>query len=87
MKTKEKYLYFLNIGANISIYYFGSVIYFRAYYSENLNNKTNIGVKESMSKKEHFIELLYKASTGIANAVLVTLGIGLLFESIGGYLG
>ena len=40
-----------------------------------------------MSKKEHFIELLYKASTGIANAVLVTLGIGLLFESIGGYLG
>ncbi|MGM9926544.1 MAG: PTS transporter subunit IIC [Bacillus sp. (in: firmicutes)] len=40
-----------------------------------------------MSRKEHFIELLYKASTGIANAVLVTLGIGLLFESIGGYLG
>jgi len=40
-----------------------------------------------MSKKEHFIELMYKASTGIANAVLVTLGIGLLFESIGGYLG
>ncbi|MEY8735247.1 PTS transporter subunit IIC [Peribacillus frigoritolerans] len=30
---------------------------------------------------------MYKASTGIANAVLVTLGIGLLFESIGGYLG
>ncbi|MGE7660086.1 PTS transporter subunit IIC [Peribacillus sp. NPDC097197] len=29
---------------------------------------------------------MYKASTGIANAVLVTLGIGLLFESIGGYL-
>ncbi|MBD3107137.1 PTS sugar transporter subunit IIC [Bacillus sp. AGMB 02131] len=40
-----------------------------------------------MSRKEHFIELMYKASTGIANAVLVTLGIGLLFESIGGYLG
>lgn len=39
-----------------------------------------------MKKKEMFIELLYKASTGIANAVLVTLGIGLLFESIGGYL-
>ena len=38
-----------------------------------------------MSRKEHMIELTYKASTGIANAVLVTLGIGLLFESIGGY--
>ena len=38
-----------------------------------------------MSKKGHMIELTYKASTGIANAVLVTLGIGLLFESIGGY--
>ncbi|WP_042349945.1 PTS transporter subunit IIC [Bacillus massiliigorillae] len=40
-----------------------------------------------MSRKEHFMEQLYKASTGIANAVLVTLGIGMLFESIGGYLG
>jgi len=38
-----------------------------------------------MSRKQHFIESTYKASTGIANAVLVTLGIGLLFESIGGY--
>ncbi|MGN1400446.1 MAG: PTS transporter subunit IIC [Bacillus sp. (in: firmicutes)] len=32
------------------------------------------------------IDRMFKASTGIANAVLVTLGIGLLFESIGGYL-
>lgn len=40
-----------------------------------------------MSRKEYITERMYKASTGIANAVLVTLGIGLLFESIGGYLG
>ncbi|MGM9924423.1 MAG: PTS transporter subunit IIC [Bacillus sp. (in: firmicutes)] len=39
-----------------------------------------------MNRKEKFIEALYRASTGIANAVLVTLGIGLLFESLGGYL-
>ena len=38
-----------------------------------------------MKRKEYFIDRTYKASTGIANAVLVTLGIGLLFESIGGY--
>ncbi|MBT2672143.1 PTS sugar transporter subunit IIC [Streptomyces sp. ISL-14] len=40
-----------------------------------------------MSRKEYISDRMYKASTGIANAVLVTLGIGLLFESIGGYLG
>ncbi|MBT2646484.1 PTS sugar transporter subunit IIC [Bacillus sp. ISL-34] len=40
-----------------------------------------------MSRKEYISNRMYKASTGIANAVLVTLGIGLLFESIGGYLG
>ncbi|MEH6941455.1 PTS transporter subunit IIC [Bacillus sp. JJ722] len=40
-----------------------------------------------MSRKEHFMDQLYKASTGIANAVLVTIGIGMLFESMGGYLG
>ncbi|WP_050614089.1 PTS transporter subunit IIC [Bacillus testis] len=39
-----------------------------------------------MTKREKYVELLYKASTGIANAVLVTLGIGLLLESVGGYL-
>ncbi|OCA89413.1 MULTISPECIES: PTS transporter subunit IIC [Bacillaceae] len=38
-----------------------------------------------MKRKEYIIDRMYKASTGIANAVLVTLGIGLLFESIGGY--
>lgn len=40
-----------------------------------------------MSRKNYIIHQMYKASTGIANAVLVTLGIGLLFESFGGYLG
>ena len=39
-----------------------------------------------MSRKEYIIDRMFKASTGIANAVLVTLGIGLLFESIGNYL-
>ncbi|MFS0783288.1 PTS transporter subunit IIC [Bacillus sp. 1P06AnD] len=39
-----------------------------------------------MSNKEKIIEMMYKASTGIANAVLVTLGIGLLLESFGNYL-
>ena len=40
-----------------------------------------------MSRKTYINDRMYKASTGIANAVLVTLGIGLLFESIGGYIG
>lgn len=39
-----------------------------------------------MSKKEYFNDRLYKASTGIANAVFVTIAIGLLFESFGKYL-
>ncbi|MFP3150697.1 PTS sugar transporter subunit IIC, partial [Listeria monocytogenes] len=33
--------------------------------------------------KEYFIDRSYKASMGIANAVLVTLGIGLLLQTIG----
>ncbi|CAH0344947.1 MULTISPECIES: PTS sugar transporter subunit IIC [unclassified Bacillus (in: firmicutes)] len=37
--------------------------------------------------KNYFVERMYKASTGIANAVLVTLGIGLLFETIGKFIG
>ncbi|PLT29427.1 PTS transporter subunit IIC [Peribacillus deserti] len=37
--------------------------------------------------KNYIIERMYKASAGVANAVLVTLGIGLLFESIGNFVG
>lgn len=37
--------------------------------------------------KKYVVERMYKASTGIANAVLVTLGIGLLFETIGKFIG
>lgn len=40
-----------------------------------------------MKKSEYVIDRMYKASGGIANAVLVTLGIGLLFESFGKYFG
>ena len=40
-----------------------------------------------MDKREYIISRMYKASSGIANAVLVTLGIGLLFESFGKYFG
>ena len=36
--------------------------------------------------KEYVTERMYKASTGIANAILVTLGIGLLFETFGKFL-
>lgn len=36
-----------------------------------------------MKKKDFLIEQMYKASTGMSNAVLVTLGMGLLLESIG----
>jgi uncharacterized membrane protein len=37
--------------------------------------------------KVYMVDRMYKASTGIANAVLVTLGIGLLFETIGKFIG
>ncbi|MFJ8259038.1 PTS transporter subunit IIC [Peribacillus asahii] len=40
-----------------------------------------------MKERGYISDRMYKASTGIANAVLVTLGIGLLFESFGKYLG
>ncbi|SPT84191.1 regulatory protein (PfoS/R) [Niallia circulans] len=36
-----------------------------------------------MKNKEYFMERMYKASAGMSNAVLVTLGMGLLLESIG----
>lgn len=36
-----------------------------------------------MKTKEYFMERMYKASAGMSNAVLVTLGMGLLLESIG----
>ncbi|WP_110928218.1 PTS transporter subunit IIC [Bacillus massiliglaciei] len=39
-----------------------------------------------MNRKKYIMDRMYKASAGIANAVLVTLGVGLLLESIGGYL-
>lgn len=37
--------------------------------------------------KEYVIDRMYKASAGVANAVLVTLAIGLLFETFGNFLG
>ncbi|MGP7816946.1 PTS transporter subunit IIC [Niallia sp. 01092] len=37
--------------------------------------------------KKSFMDYVYKASTGMSNAVLVTLGMGLLLESIGKALG
>lgn len=37
--------------------------------------------------KEYFITRMYKASAGIANAVLVTLGIGLLCQTFGKFVG
>ncbi|PLS17322.1 hypothetical protein CVD28_12190 [Bacillus sp. M6-12] len=37
--------------------------------------------------KKYVVDRMYKASTGIANAVLVTLGIGLLFETFGKFIG
>ncbi|MDQ0220991.1 PTS sugar transporter subunit IIC [Peribacillus cavernae] len=37
--------------------------------------------------KKYIADRMYKASAGIANAVLVTLGIGLLFETIGKFIG
>lgn len=37
--------------------------------------------------KEYLIDRMYKASLGLANAVLVTLGIGLLIESLGTFTG
>jgi len=42
-------------------------------------------VKEST--KKYIIDRMYKASQGLANAVLVTLGIGLLIETIGTFTG
>lgn len=39
------------------------------------------------SRKEYFIDRTYKASIGLANAVLVTLGIGLLIETLGTFTG
>ena len=38
-------------------------------------------------KKDTFTDQLYKASQGIAAAVVVTLGIGLLIQSIGELIG
>jgi len=39
------------------------------------------------STKEYLTDRMYKASQGLANAVLVTLGIGLLIESLGTFTG
>src|SRR6476620_3713832 len=39
------------------------------------------------STKKYVIDRMYKASQGLANAVLVTLGIGLLIQSIGTFTG
>lgn len=39
------------------------------------------------STKKYLIDRAYKASQGLANAVLVTLGIGLLIQSIGSFTG
>ncbi|MFT8361624.1 MAG: PTS sugar transporter subunit IIC [Sporolactobacillus sp.] len=37
--------------------------------------------------KDYFMDRMYKASAGIANAILVTLGVGLLFETLGKFTG
>ncbi|QAA23760.1 PTS transporter subunit IIC [Sporolactobacillus terrae] len=37
--------------------------------------------------KDYFMDRMYKCSAGIANAILVTLGIGLLFETLGKFTG
>ncbi|MGX7328484.1 PTS transporter subunit IIC [Enterococcus bulliens] len=42
---------------------------------------------KKMTKKEIVKDHVYKVSAGISNAVLVTLGIGLLFETIGKFTG
>ncbi|MFB4474858.1 PTS transporter subunit IIC [Oceanobacillus caeni] len=39
------------------------------------------------STKEYLVDRTYKASIGLANAVLVTLGIGLLIETLGNFTG
>ncbi|RHW42808.1 PTS sugar transporter subunit IIC [Neobacillus notoginsengisoli] len=39
------------------------------------------------STKKYLVDRMYKASQGLANAVLVTLGIGLLMESLGTFTG
>lgn len=39
------------------------------------------------STKEYIVDRTYKASAGLANAVLVTLGIGLLIETLGTFTG
>lgn len=33
--------------------------------------------------KKYLVDRMYKASSGIANAIFVTIGIGLLLETIG----
>ncbi|CAM3065092.1 PTS transporter subunit IIC [Sporolactobacillus spathodeae] len=45
----------------------------------------NADRKEKM--KKYFMDRMYKASAGIANAILVTLGVGLLFETLGKFTG
>lgn len=42
---------------------------------------------KTMTRKEIVKDYVYKVSAGISNAVLVALGIGLLFETIGKFTG
>ncbi|RYL95022.1 PTS sugar transporter subunit IIC [Sporolactobacillus sp. THM7-4] len=37
--------------------------------------------------KDYFMDRMYKVSAGVANAILVTLGVGLLFETLGKFTG
>lgn len=46
-----------------------------------------MNAEKKQRMKDYFMDRMYKASAGIANAVLVTLGVGLLFETLGKFTG
>jgi len=46
-----------------------------------------MNAEKKQRMKDYFLDRMYKASEGIAYAVLVTLGVGLLFETLGKFTG
>ncbi|MCO7175124.1 PTS transporter subunit IIC [Sporolactobacillus kofuensis] len=46
-----------------------------------------MNAERKQKMKDYFMDRMYKASAGIANAILVTLGVGLLFETLGKFTG
>ncbi|MFT8317743.1 MAG: PTS sugar transporter subunit IIC [Sporolactobacillus sp.] len=46
-----------------------------------------MNAERKQKMKNYFMDRMYLASAGIANAILVTLGIGLLFETLGKFTG